>query len=64
MRRGNSHTALEARLKAKGLNTLKYYAGSSIVPFCDDRGQCWLLIKDTMKKITKEDYFLLKEIGL
>ena len=64
MKRKNCHTSLETRLKAKRLNTLRYYAGSSIVPFCDDRGQCWLLIKDTMKKITKEDYFLLKEIGL
>lgn len=54
--------AKEEKVKAFSiLYNLFYY---DIVPFCDDIGRCWLIIGNTRKRITTEEYYTLKEVGL
>lgn len=50
--------------KAKAFFILYDYFCYDIVPFCDDVGRCWLLVGNTKKRITPEEYYTLKEAGL
>ena len=58
----NSRLAKEG--KAKAFSILCGYAGRDLIPFCDNLGRCWLLIGWNKKRISKEEYFTLKEAGL
>lgn len=50
--------------KAKAFSILYDYFLYEIVPFCEDKGRCWLLVGNTIKRITTEEYYSLKEAGL
>lgn len=50
--------------KAKAFSILYSLFCYDIVPFCDDVGHCWLLVGDRKKRISTEEYYLFKEVGL
>lgn len=50
--------------KAKAFSIIYDLFRYDIVPFCDIQGRCWLLVGNTKKRITVDEYYILKEVEL
>jgi hypothetical protein len=63
MKRGSKSKLAKAR-QSLAFAILKAYFNESIMTFCDLQGRCWLVVGDTKKRISTEEYYLFKEVGL
>lgn len=60
----NCTSRLAKEEKAKAFSILYSLFCYDIVPFCDFQGRCWLLVGNRKKRISAEEYYILKEVGL